>query len=109
MSQAALFYCLWFKSFGLFPALHHLDGCDGTFVAFVAKHAAAALFSLFHRVAGEQAIDDGHFAFLVQFGQALRDALADVVEVGCVATNDASDCNHGIHKTESVRNFQVQS
>ena len=37
--------------------------------------------------------------FPVQVGQALRGTLADVVEVGGIAANDASDGDNGIHQT----------
>ena len=92
MAAALSYFLLILLSFSsLFPAFCHLDGCDGTFVAFVAKHTAAALLGLLECVAGKQAVDDGNLSFAIQVGKTLRDTLADVIEVRCVATNDASD------------------
>lgn len=83
----------------ILPTFNHLDGGDGTFVAFVAKHAATTFLCLFEGVAGEQPVDDWYLTHEVQVGQTLRCSLTDVVEMRCVATNDATDGNNSIHLT----------
>lgn len=83
----------------LFPTFYHLDGGDGTFVAFVAEHSATTFLCLLECVAGEQAVDNGNLAFFIQVGQSVCYALTDVIEVWCVASNDTSDGDDNVYQT----------
>ena len=76
--------------------LSHFDGVDGTFVALVAQPASTTVLGLFEIVGGEQAVDDGNGAGGVEMGYALGDALTDVVEMGCLAADDAAQDNDGV-------------
>ena len=76
---------------------HHGDSCLGGFDAFVAEGADGAVEGLLLVVDGEDAEDYGDVAVGVERGNALSDRLADVVEVGRVAANHATDGDDGIH------------
>ena len=69
----------------------HLYGVYGAFVALVAEPSAATVFGLLQVVSGEQTVDYGDFALGVELGNAVGDALADVVEVRCFAADDAAE------------------
>ena len=89
------------QRYGLFLKLpseiYHFYRSEGKFLSFIAYAAACAGLCLFHRVDGEQAVDDGDLALGVEGGESLGGALADVVEVGSVAANHATDGDDGIH------------
>ena len=77
--------------------IYHFYRSEGKFLSFIAYAAACAGLCLFHGVDGEQAVDDGDLALCVEGGESLGGALADVVEVGSVAANHATDGDDGIH------------
>ena len=53
--------------------------------------AASPVLGLLQVVGGQEAIDYWYAAGGVETGYALGDALADVVEVGCLATDDGAE------------------
>lgn len=89
------------QRYGLFLKLpseiYHFYRSEGKFLSFIAYAAACAGLCLFHRVDGEQAVDDGDLALGVEGGETLCGALADVVEVGRIAADYAADGNDGIY------------
>ena len=89
------------QRYGLFlklpSVIYHFYRCQGKFLPFVAYATARAGLCLFHRVDGEQAVDDGDLALGVEGGETLCGALADVVEVGRIAANYAADGYDGIY------------
>ena len=89
------------QRYGLFlklpSVINHFYRSEGKFLSFIAYAAACAGLCLLHRVDGEQAVDDGDLALGVEGGETLGGALADVVEVGRVAANHATDGDDGIH------------
>ena len=74
----------------------HLYGVYGAFVALVAEASAATVFGLLQVVSGEQTVDYGYFALGVELGNAVGDALADVVEVRCFAADYAAEDDDGV-------------
>ena len=68
----------------------HFDGINGTLAAFVAILATTAILGLVQVVGGEQSVDDGNVLVGVEAGYAVSNALADVVEVGRFAADDAA-------------------
>ena len=86
--------CNGWRSRGL--ELCHLDGYDGALVALVAEAASGADECLLHVVGGEQAEDHGDVVCGVEACNALRDALTDVVEMGCLAADDAAEDDDGV-------------
>ncbi len=74
----------------------HFNRHYGTFVALVSESSAGAFLRLLQGVGGEQAVDDGNLALGVEAGDAVGDTLADVVEMGRFATDDAAEDNHGV-------------
>ena len=89
------------QRYGLFLKLpseiYHFYRSEGKFLSFIAYAAACAGLCLLHRVDGEQAVDDGDLSLGVEGGESLGGALADVVEVGRVAANHATDGDDGIY------------
>lgn len=69
----------------------HLYGIYGAFVALVAEPSAATVFGLLQVVGGEQAVDYGNFALCIELGNAVCNALANVVEVRSLAADDATE------------------
>ena len=77
--------------------VHHFDGCDSTFVALIAVDSTCAVLGLLHGVSGDKAKDYGDATLSVQLGNALCGACSHVVEVRCVATHHAAECDDCIH------------
>lgn len=80
--------------------VNHLDGCNGELAAFVSEASTGAFFGLLFVVDGKQAEDDGNVAVGVELGDALGHSLTDVVEVGRVATDDASEDDDAVDVAE---------
>ena len=76
--------------------LRHFDGYDGTLVALVAEASTGTVAGLLEGVGGEQAVDDGDVAGDVEAGDASGDTLTDIVEMGCLATDDAAEDDDGV-------------
>ena len=75
---------------------HHLDGSYGTFVTFVSVFSATTVEGLLEVFGGDESVDHGLGLFGVQTSESVGGALTDIVEVGRIATNDASDGYDGI-------------
>ena len=83
---------MFLQLFFQFPGkIHHFDCCDGEFLSFVAEFASCSLFCLFGCVGCDESEYDWHFSFCVLSCEFGCYSLADVVEVWCVASDDASD------------------
>jgi len=76
---------------------YHLEGGSRSLIALVAERAARAVFGLLEVVGGEHAEDDGLIVLDVEFGDALRNAVADKIKMPCVALNDAAKDDYGVH------------
>lgn len=72
-----------------------VEGGYSGFAAFVAEAASGAVEGLLEVVDGEHAEDYGGVAKGVEHGYSLGGVLADVVEVGGVATYHTSDDDDG--------------
>ena len=58
--------------------------------------AAGAVEGVLLVVDGEHSEDDRYVAVGVEGGDALGDAVADIVEVGCAAADDAAEDDDGV-------------
>ena len=76
--------------------MYHCDGGFGGFGALVAECASGAVKCLLLIFDGEDAEDHGDVAVGVQRRYALGYRLADIVKVGCIAADDASEDDDGI-------------
>ncbi len=76
--------------------LHHIDSRSGGFVALVAQTTAATVEGLLHVVDGQHAERDGHVPLQLQLRDALRDALADEIEMTRIALHDAPEHDDGV-------------
>ena len=74
----------------------HLDGHYRTLITLVAQAASTTILSLLQIVGGEQAIDYWDVTSGVEASNTIGHPLADIVEVGSLATNDASQNDDGI-------------
>lgn len=76
----------------------HFQGTFGTFGAFVAMRATGAVEGFLKVVDGEDAEHHGDVAVAVEGGDALRHALAHVVEMRRAAAYHAAEYDDGIEK-----------
>ena len=74
----------------------HLDGGDGGFVAFVAIFPAGPVECLLLVAGGEYAEYYGNVEGGVEPGGAFGNALAHIIEVGCLALYDATQYDDGV-------------
>ena len=65
----------------------------GGFASFVAGRSACAVESILQIVNRQNAENHRSVAVGVEGRNALRDTLANIVEMGCAAANDASEVN----------------
>jgi hypothetical protein len=100
LKREKLFFERIFYSFGLSEfavQTYHLDGRNGCFISLVSIDASGAVESLLHIVGCEQAENYRDFSGEVQFGDTLTHALANIVEVGRVASYHASERDNGVN------------
>ena len=68
----------------------HLDGNYCTFITLIAHLATTTVASLVEGVGGQQTIDDRYLALGIELCDTGGHTLADVVEVRCLAADDAT-------------------
>lgn len=80
--------------------VRHFDSGIGTFDSFISEFASCTVECLLSVEGSEDAENDRRQPMQVEFRYPVRDTLADIIEMGGVALNDASDDDDGI--VESV-------
>lgn len=81
-----------------FGEANHVDCSFGSFGAFVAESSSGAVESLLLVVDGEHSEYYGTLGVEVELSHAFGHALAYVVEVGCIATDYASDYYYSVEQ-----------